>query len=391
MVKFYTASDKEIEEGETTDIYFKNTKEILEKKNVNKRVTAEFTYHSETQDWAVFAGLEEMINLFEGKNIDFYALPEGTIFTPFSKNDVPVPVVVIEGDYTEFGIYETPSLGLICQASGISTKTAKIRRHLKDKKMISFGVRRMHPSITPMIDRSAFIGGCDGVSSIIGAERINEKPVGTMPHALLLIMGDKEGWKAYDEIMPSDTPRVALVDTFDDEKFSALNSAEVLETLDSVRLDTPSSRKGSFTDLIREVRWELDNHGYHDVKIFVSGGINEESIKQLVDEPVDGFGIGTSISSASTINYAMDLVAIEDKPLAKRGKYSGRKKVYRDKKDLLNYYVTPWNDDAPKDFKPMLKKYLDNGEKTEEMPNPQKIRNYVLKQLENINETEEKG
>lgn len=380
MVKFHTATDKEIKNGETTDIYFKRTKEILKKKQIRKKVSAEFALHSNKWDWAVFAGLEEMIELLEGLPIDLYALPEGTIFPPFSKNGTPIPVAIIEGNYDEFGIYETPSLGCICQASGIATKTAKIRIKEMNKPIVSFGIRRMHPAIAPMIDRAAYIGGCDSVSGMKGAELIGEKPKGTMPHALLLTMGDENGWKAYDEVMKPEVSRVALIDTFDDEKFATLHAAETLENLDSVRLDTPSSRKGNFIDIIREVRWELDRHGHKDINIFVSGGVDEESIEELSKAPVDGFGIGTSISSASTLDFSMDIVSIDGEPLAKRGRFSGRKKVYK-KEDTDEYFVYPYNQAVDKNLKPMLVKYLENGKRVKGLPKADEIRKYVLKQL----------
>ncbi len=387
MEKFYTATDKEIKEGLTTDIYFERTRKILKKENVRKHVAAEFTLHSRSREWAVFAGLEEMIVLLRDLPVDLYALPEGTIFSPFSENGVPVPVAIIEGHYDDFGIYETPCLGLICQASGIATRTARMRIKAEDKHMLSFGIRRMHPAIAPMIERNAFIGGCDGVSGVLSAERINEEPQGTMPHALLLLMGDEEGWEAYDSVLDPEVPRVALIDTFDDEKFGTLHAAETFDGETSVRLDTPHSRKGDFIDIIRETRWELDLRGYEDVKIFVSGGLTEDSIEELVKEPVEGFGVGTSISNAASIDYSMDIVAIEGEPVAKRGKFSGRKDVYR--KNVHEYYVYPQGHEVQKDLQPMLVKYLDNGELVEELPTAQEIRAYVMEQLPAVKEKKE--
>ena len=42
---------------------------------------------------------------------------------------------------------------------------------------------------------------------------------------------------------------------------------------------------------------------------------------------VDGFGVGTSLSNAPTVDYALDIVEVEGVPFAKRGKWSGRKQV----------------------------------------------------------------
>ncbi|CUS91929.1 Quinolinate phosphoribosyl transferase, C-terminal domain, partial [Candidatus Kryptonium thompsonii] len=134
--------------------------------------------------------------------------------------------------------------------------------------------------------------------------------------------------KAFDEIIDPKVPRIALIDTFTDEKFEAIRIAEALkDKLYGVRLDTPSSRRGNFLAILKEVRWELDIRGFKNVKIFVSGGVDEEIIKQL-NEVVDAYGVGTTISSAPVLDFAMDIVEIEGKPMAKRGKLSGEKQVY---------------------------------------------------------------
>jgi len=116
---------------------------------------------------------------------------------------------------------------------------------------------------------------------------------------------------------------LSLIDTFNDEKFEAIRCAEALgERLTAVRFDTPSSRRGDMVELLREVRWELDIRGYKHVKLFVSGGLDEYEILQL-NEVADAYGVGTAISNAPTINFAMDIVEIEGKPIAKRGKMAG--------------------------------------------------------------------
>jgi nicotinate phosphoribosyltransferase len=122
-------------------------------------------------------------------------------------------------------------------------------------------------------------------------------------------------------------PRVCLIDTLQDEKFEAVRAAEALrERLAAVRLDTPSSRRGNFRKLIQEVRWELDLRGFRHVRILASGGLGEEEIRELRDV-ADGFGVGTCISNAPTVDFALDIVEVEGVPFAKRGKHSGGKRV----------------------------------------------------------------
>jgi nicotinate phosphoribosyltransferase len=179
-----------------------------------------------------------------------------------------------------------------------------------------------------MIGRACYLGGCDGVAVVKTAEMLGLEPSGTMPHALILVAGDlATALRWYDEVMDDEVPRVALVDTFNDEKFASLEAAETLgERLDAVRIDTPGSRRGDWGELLREVRWELDLRGHDYVDLFLSGGLDEYSIPRY-NHYASGYGVGTSLSSAPPVNLAMDIVEIEGEPITKRGKLSGAKNV----------------------------------------------------------------
>ena len=122
---------------------------------------------------------------------------------------------------------------------------------------------------------------------------------------------------------------MALVDTYSDEKAEAIMACETVKDLYAVRLDTPGSRRGCFPDIIREVRWEMDLRGYNHVKIIRLRWSDDRTIKELAEAGADGFGVGTSISNAPTIDFAMDIVEKEGRPVAKRGKFGGRKFAFR--------------------------------------------------------------
>ncbi|WP_297467235.1 nicotinate phosphoribosyltransferase [Thermococcus sp.] len=386
MRDFYIAHEEDIKAGRTTDVYFIRTRKILTEKGIHRKVFADVTTTSLPHGWkwGVLAGIEEVAKLLEGLPVNVYAMPEGTIFHPYE------PALQIEGFYEEFGIYETALLGMLSQASGIATSALRIKIAANFKPVYSFGIRHMHPAIAPMIDRSAFIGGCDGVSGVLGAEMIGEKPVGTMPHALILTVGDQvKAWKYFDEVVEPEVPRTALVDTLCDEKFEVLMAAEALgERLDAVRLDTPGSRRGNFRRIIEEVRWELNLRGYDWVKIFVSGGLNEESIREIVDV-ADAFGVGSAIASAKPIDFSLDIVEVEGKPITKRGKLSGRKQVYRCENG--HYHLVPANKKLERcpvcgaKVEPLLKPLIEKGEIVGELPKAREIREYVLEQAQKFN------
>ncbi len=394
----HVATDSEVKECKTTDIYFLRTYKILEKRGLSrKRVTMEFTAESlpNEWEWGVLTGTNEFIKLFEKVPVDLYMFKEGTVFKPKDENGVRAPVAFIEGPYKEFCMFETPALGLICQSTGVSTAAAHIKVKAWNKVLLAFGARRMHPAISPMLDWAAYVGGFDAVSTIKGAELIGQKPVGTMPHALVLVFGEQtEAWKAFDEVVEPETPRIMLVDTLFDEKTESILAAETLkDKLYGVRLDTPSSRKGEMGEIIEEVRWELNIRGFKHVKIFVSGGINEKNIDELIQAGADGFGIGTSLSNAPTVNFAADIVRVDDKPFAKRGKFSGKKQVWRCEK-CFNFKVTSWGVKEQKcskcggEMTPLLEKVIEKGEIKIKLPNASRARDYVIKQLEKIKQLE---
>jgi nicotinate phosphoribosyltransferase len=382
---FHTVDADAIKAGKVTDVYFARTVEVLQTKGVKKRCVAEVMLKSRPSDWSfgVLAGVEEVTELLAGIPVDVKVLPEGSFFQPFE------PVLVLEGIYTDFAVYETALLGLLCQASGIATEAARCKLAAGDKLVISFGARRMHPAIAPMIERNAFIGGCDGVAVVASAELLHEEPVGTIPHALVLMMGGvTEATKAFHEVIDPAIRRVALVDTFYDEKIESIRVAEAMgKDLWAVRLDTPGSRRGNLRQILEEVRWELDLRGYEHVKIFLSGGISAEDIASYADL-VDGFGVGTSISSARVIDFSFDIVEIEGKPIAKRGKWGGRKEIVQCRgcgyREVVPVDRLPERCSCGGPMEAQLVELLEHGKPVAASESPQAIRKRVLQQIEEL-------
>jgi nicotinate phosphoribosyltransferase len=382
--RFQVATGSEIRRGQTTDIYFDRTVEILRKTRGSRHVKAEFSLKGLPQGypWGVFAGLEECMTLLEGIDVGVTALEEGTVVRRLE------PVMTLEGDYIDFARLETPLLGFICQASGIATKAARLRLAAGDRTLMSFGARRMHPAISPMIERNAYVGGCDGVATVKAGEILGIEPSGTIPHALVILLGGiDDALVAFDECIGRRVKRVALVDTFGDEKFEALAACATLgRGLYAIRLDTPSSRRGNICDIVREVRWELDSHGYSHVRILVSGGLDEMEIMELRDL-ADGFGVGTCLSSARVLDYAMDIVEVEGEPRAKRGKMSGAKKLLRCTSCHEDAIMPASAERAMQcecggELENLSRQVMKNGKTVRKPASPKRIRKHVLESLE---------
>src|SRR6266699_1801636 len=340
---FYIATADEIRAGRTTDIYFVRTLDVLKKAGRDRaNVVAEVTTGGLPNGWpwGIFCGLEEVVHLLQDRAVSVWAIPEGSAFPAKTPRGIPVPVMVLEGPYGDWAMYETPVLGMICQASGIATKAARIREAAGGKQVLSFGVRRMHPGIAPLIERSVYVGGLDAITTPLGAELLGAPAVGTMPHALVIVMGG---------------PR---------EAFAAVHKY--------------------LAAIVREVRWELDLRGHKDVKVFVSGRVDEQSIPALLEAGADGFGVGTSLSNAPTIDFAMDIVEVDGAPAAKRGKFGGRKDLQRCPKDGTYEVAAKTCPVCGSKMAPAYVRYLDRGRATGTLPTLAEIRERTLHETQRV-------
>ena len=345
-----------IHEGRATDAYFERTAAALDHAGRNPTVTAEVTADQfPSGEFELFAGLKDATALLEGRDVDVDAIPEGRLFDGG-------PVLRIEGPYLEFAELETSLLGFLSHASGVATAALDCRVAAPDSTVLSFGARHVHPSIAAMIERSALVGGLDGISHVAAGEVIDREASGTMPHALVICFGNgnqEDAWKAFDEAVPESVPRIALCDTYTDEVDESLRAVDALgDRLAGVRLDTTGSRRGDFRHIVREVQWELSARGHDDVELFLSGGLGPEALRELRDL-ADGFGVGGYVSNADPVDFALDIVEVDGEPAAKRGKLSGSKQVYRT--DDGGHHVGLASRDGPVDAEPLLEPVIRDG------------------------------
>ena len=357
MPAFEMLGPAEIGSGRATDAYFLRTEETLAAANRDPHVCLEVTADQfPTGEFEVFAGVQDAAELLSGLSVTVTALREGQLFDGG-------PVMRIAGKYREIAPYETALLGFLSQASGYATRALRARRLAPDVALYSFGSRHVHPAIAPVVERSALLAGFDGISNVAAADTLGVSASGTMPHSLILCFGRGQqamAWQAFDEAVDPDVPRIALCDTFTDEVDEVIQAVEALgDHLDSVRIDTTGSRRGNFAHILREVRWELDRRGYEDIGIFASGGIDADALVDLQDL-VAGFGIGSYITSAPPVDFALDIVKIDGEPIAKRGKLAGEKAVYRT--EAGSHHVQPTESPAPPESTALMEPLIDNGE-----------------------------
>ncbi|WP_380675129.1 nicotinate phosphoribosyltransferase [Salinigranum sp. GCM10025319] len=356
MTDFDIVGPDAIASGRATDAYFERTEETLDAAGRNPPVVAEVTADQFSDgEYELLAGVKDAAHLLAGLPVDVDAIPEGRLFDGG-------PVMRISGNYLDFARYETSLLGFLSHASGVATAALDVRTAAPDSLVVSFGARHVHPAIAAMVERSALVAGLDGFSHVAAGDILGRAASGTMPHALVICFGRGEqeaAWRAFDDTVSEEVPRVALCDTYSDEVDEALRAAAAVEDLHSVRLDTTGSRRGDFRHIVREVRWALDGEGYEDVGIFASGGLGPDQLRDLRDV-ADGFGVGGYVSNADPVDFALDIVEVEGRTGAKRGKLRGVKEVYRGANG--GHEIRRRDDPAPENGEALLEPLIRDGE-----------------------------
>jgi len=312
---------EDIIRGDTADIYFHRTIEILKKEAINPVAVMEVFPNGS----GVICGMDESLALLDKvlphSNREVWSLSDGNAV---ASKDVALR---IKAPYQSYGLYETAICGILAHGTGWATAARECAQAAAGIPCISFGARHVHPFVSGRMDYAAIIGGCQECSSVGGARLAGIEPSGTMPHALIIVMGDTvKATLAFDKHIDSKVARVSLVDTFKDEAEESLRVAAALgHKLKAVRLDTPVERGRVTAELVKEVRARLDQAGHKHVGILVSGGITPDRIRYFIEReaPVTGFGIGSYISGAKPIDYTADLHEVDGVAVAKRGRIPG--------------------------------------------------------------------
>lgn len=306
--------------GDTADVYFHRTKEILAAAGVNPVVTMEVFAGRD----GILCGMREVRVLLEqvcSPDAVIESLEDGEAIV---RKEVALR---IRDRYQSFCLYETAYLGYLSSGTGWATAARAAVTAADGVPVIAFGARHLHPNAVGAMEYAAIVGGCQACASVVGARMAGLPPSGTMPHALVLVLGDTvRAARLFHETIDPSVHRVVLVDTFHDEVEEALRVGDALgDDLWGIRLDTPAERGGVTPDLVREMRARLDGAGLSHVQIVISGGLSVERIARFRAEraPVAVFGVGSTIAGASAIDFTADIKEIDGRPVAKRGRIPG--------------------------------------------------------------------
>lgn len=319
---------------------------------------------------------------------DIWALPEGTLFF---ENE---PVVQVEAPIIEAQLVETFLINMVNIQSMVASKAARICLASKGRSVVDFGSRRAHgPQTSVLAARASYIGGCDGTSNVLAGFELGVPVYGTMAHSFIQFFDDeKEAFREFSKVFPEHT--TLLVDTYD--SIEGVRQATTLDLeFQGIRLDS-----GDLASLSLESRKMLDEAGLSDVKIFVSGNLNEEKLLGfgLQDLPIDGFGVGTDLvvsSDAPTCDLVYKLVeVVRDGERIPRIKSSSgkimhpfRKQIFRlSKEDCFHEDLVARAGENPpkKDAQPLLEPVIRKGALVNELASLAQIRERLEGQLKRL-------
>jgi nicotinate phosphoribosyltransferase len=332
-----------IRDGYYTDAYFNYTKALLEAEDRHPHVVMQVFQRRES----VLGGIDEAIAVLKagaGRRrpdgswepgwdaLEVRALHEGDAIAPWET------VMTIDGDYSLFAHLETVYLGCMARRTLIMRNVREVVAAAAGKPILFFPARHDHWLVQTGDGWAAHVAGAIGVSTDAQASWWGGRGVGTVPHALIAAYeGDTvAAAAAFADRYASEMNVTVLVDFDNDSVATALAVAEALgPRLWGVRLDTSDrladrslqrlhgddAPTGVAPELVRLTRAALDERGFTEAHIVVSGGFTAQRIRAFEAEgvPVDAYGVGSSLIRGSN-DFTADVVMVDGEPHAKVGR-----------------------------------------------------------------------
>jgi nicotinate phosphoribosyltransferase len=263
-------------------------------------------------------------------DIDGYA--EGELYFPGS------PVLSVTGTFAECVLLETLALSILNHDTAVASAAARMVSAAHGRPLIEMGSRRTHEQAAVASARAAYIAGFTGTSNLAAQQRYEIPALGTSAHAFTLLHttadGSTDDWEQAAfraQVAALGQSTTLLVDTYDVHRGVANAIAAAGTDLGAVRIDS-----GDLGVLARQARAQLDSLGATTTRIVVSGDLDEHAIAALRADPVDAYGVGTSVvtgSGAPTASMVYKLVEVDGIPVQKRSlrkeSHGGRKAALR--------------------------------------------------------------
>lgn len=262
---------------------------------------------------------------------DIYAIPDGT---PIFPNE---PVITVRTNIIEASLIETAVLANFNHGTLVTTAAKRIVTAAGNIPVMEFGARRARGDDSAIeASKYAYVGGCAGTSNTQSAKENDIPVMGTMAHAMISASDSEyEAFLEYAKSNPNNC--VFLVDTYDTLRSGVPNAIKVAKEylvpngfkLKGIRIDS-----GDLAYLSKKARKMLDEAGFEDAGICLSNGLNETTIKSLLDQGacINSIGAGDNIAaSKERVDGVYKLVAI-----VKDGEIVPRIKVSEDSAKTIN-------------------------------------------------------
>jgi nicotinate phosphoribosyltransferase len=322
---------------------------------------------------------------------DVHAMPEGTVCFP---NE---PILRVTAPLPQAQLVETRLINILHFQTLIASKAARFRLAAPDKLLVDFGLRRAHGfEAGLMAARASYIVGFAGTATVLAEKKFGIPSFGTMAHSFIQAHDDEaEAFERFALSRPQNL--TLLLDTYDTEaaahKVVALAprlSARGI-TIRSVRLDS-----GDLVALSKSVRRILDAGGLAEVRIFVSGGLDEDYIADMLraGAPIDGFGVGTSLTTSSDVPALDCAYKLQEYAGVARRKRSTGKATWPGRKQVWRQYAADGAmagdilslETDRQHGEPLLKLVMQDGRCVAPPPTLEEIRHHAARELARLPE-----
>ena len=242
---------------------------------------------------------EDFLEMLRGFRFtgSIYGMKEGTIVFPRE------PLLRVEAPIIEAQLVETALLTLVNHQTLIATKANRVCYAANGGQVLEFGLRRAQGADAGIYGaRAAMVGGCVATSNVIAGKWFDIPVKGTHAHSWVMSFPTElDAFRAYADVFPDSC--MFLVDTYDTIRSGIPNAIKVFDELRAkgyepvgIRLDS-----GDLAYLSKKAREMLDNAGYENAKIFVSGDLDERVIYDLRTQGacIDVYGVGTKLITSS--------------------------------------------------------------------------------------------
>ena len=231
---------------------------------------------------------------------DVYAVREGEPVFPGE------PILTVKAPLIQAQFAETALLNIINHQTLIATKSSKICRATNGRGVVmEFGLRRAQgPDAGIYGARAAVVGGCSSTSDVLAGKMFDVPVAGTMAHSWVMgYPSEYEAFRAYADAYPDNC--LLLVDTYDTLRSGVPTAIKVFKEL-KAKGHTPKGLRldsGDFAFLSKKARKKMDEAGFPEAKICVSGDLDERSINSLVQQgaQIDLWGVGTRLITSEDL------------------------------------------------------------------------------------------